>query len=62
MLKYCSWHKKYFGYRKFLGNKEPLDLQTETDGICWLCNIIERIEEVVYSVVQKFKFILGGIK
>jgi hypothetical protein len=62
MLRYCCYHKKYFGYRKFIGFKNPMENTSETDTICWLCNIIERIEEVVHSVIQKFKFRLGERK
>jgi len=62
MLRYCCYHKKYFGYRKFIGYKNPIENTSETDTICWLCNIIERIEGVVHSVIQKFKFRLRGMK
>ncbi len=33
----CAWHKKNFGFELFMGEKEPLEDTSITDGICPEC-------------------------
>lgn len=44
MIKYCAWHKLYFGFVKYLGEKEPFDDPSETAGCCPDCARIVNAE------------------
>ena len=42
MLRRCTWHKKYFGFVKYLGTKEP-GTEGITDTLCPQCLAIEML-------------------
>ena len=43
MLRRCTWHKKYFGFVRWLGEKEPLSDHGITDTLCPRCLEIEML-------------------
>ncbi len=46
MIINCAWHPVYFGHSYVLGEKEPYDDDSQTDGMCPKCEIkfLEELE------------------
>ena len=57
MIIECSWHEKYFGHKKIVGEKEPLNDKRVTSGFCPVCFRIHINELESMGYYPEYKFL-----